>query len=696
MTYADAPTTPSHDRYGGQPVEYADAPNRGPSHRGPDSYREGSSPQIIRVASAASHREPPQIIRAVSRTGPEIPREPSPMQIVRVSSRGPGDGRVEDPQIVRIKSSGRVSPSIIRVGSPAGSRGPPISHIHIHQEPSIAPSDQAREAARPQRVTFEEPRDGRSHDGYYPTEPEDTDRIRPGESELTQVPVQYAPSTAPSHESDASAGDYIAPPTPRTHLDQQIRQSGYDEPLVPTIVPTIRSHPATESAYSMNPSLRPSPRDEMPVSVLGPSTPRHPDQELHDGAASPSLPSSIDASELPEPHIVPSEGSPRRVSILPDSQASVAPNEQEIEYPPVVVDVASRTPSALTGGQGPEDGPEDHDFTPIVDRHHEALNQAHREAIDRARENLEEELARHIESAREHQEVLDKERQDLFDQAEAARQAAAAAAEERRIAAATEFDEAERRRQAEFDEHEAERQRLFEEAENQRHATLEARRQTLMEEADAKRAALSEAAEADRISADQLARESIAASVFVVESVASAAKSEHDSVKALSGLLAEARSDKALSDAESKRMSDAMLGERDQIVNEQQERIRNLEEELARCREDCAAEKAARVDAEEAYRAQQRAEAEAHHNELRAHLGDVTNQLRDRADDEARRREMEEEIAAAKEIRRAEKAERDMSLHDLVNSIITEREEEKRRQEAERAAAALRPGSFFV
>ncbi|KAG8717815.1 hypothetical protein FRC09_013619 [Ceratobasidium sp. 395] len=45
-----------------------------------------------------------------------------------------------------------------------------------------------------------------------------------------------------------------------------------------------------------------------------------------------------------------------------------------------------------------------------------------------------------------------------------------------------------------------------------------------------------------------------------------------------------------------------------------------------------------------------------------------------------------------KQQRRAAKAERADTLHDLVNGIIAEREEERRRQEEERVTAAARPG----
>ena len=110
--------------------------------------------------------------------------------------------------------------------------------------------------------------------------------------------------------------------------------------------------------------------------------------------------------------------------------------------------------------------------------------------------------------------------------------------------------------------------------------------------------------------------------------------------------------------------------------------MRELEDELRRCREECEAEEV-------------RTEAEGKHNEIWTRLGDIQNSLQDRTDADVHRQELEDERLASKEARRNEKDERMVSLHQLVNAIINDREEEKRQAAEEHEAAAAKPCTCF-
>jgi hypothetical protein len=136
--------------------------------------------------------------------------------------------------------------------------------------------------------------------------------------------------------------------------------------------------------------------------------------------------------------------------------------------------------------------------------------------------------------------------------------------------------------------------------------------------------------------------------------------------------------------------------ERAQELEDHRARMRGLEEELAAAREVIERERLERAAAEQARFDQLRAEAEEREAINRAQLADITNALEERRTEAARWREADDLRWSEKQHRRAAKAERAETLHDLVNGIIAEREEERRRQEEERVATAAKPGMFHL
>jgi hypothetical protein len=277
-----------------------------------------------------------------------------------------------------------------------------------------------------------------------------------------------------------------------------------------------------------------------------------------------------------------------------------------------------------------------------------------------------------------------------FGTGEEARRAASIAAEERRSDMAMRAAEEEARRQAEFEAHEAERQRVFEDNERLRFEEADRRRHRIAEEAEQQRSEVAASHEEARAKLDDAVRESIHASLAAAEKASEVAMTDHASVLSLSDLLAKEREGKQASEAEAARLSRSIEEDRGVQLEEQRERIRVLEEELARCHEECEQMKQAQAEEKENCCEKLRVESAERHEEVQRTLGDLTNTLQDRLNDDQKRRELDDLRWDEKKARRADKEERSQALHDLVNSIITEREEEKKRQEEERAAEAAR------
>ncbi|KAG9030949.1 hypothetical protein FRB95_003286 [Tulasnella sp. JGI-2019a] len=251
----------------------------------------------------------------------------------------------------------------------------------------------------------------------------------------------------------------------------------------------------------------------------------------------------------------------------------------------------------------------------------------------------------------------------------------------------------EQERQAIFDQREAEREQAFMEAEEQRQRAAEERREELFRLREEHREQLAQAkAEAHR-DTEEAVRYSMAASSEAVEDViSSAAKDRESIISRLAEVQEEAGAEREAAKFHIIRLGTKVDQEHDKVLEEQRERIRMLEEELRHQRE-TATEQMQRFENVEAERWEDRRQQdEEQHAAVQSRLNDITNVLQDRAMDAARWRELDEERLIVKDQRRAEKAEGMQTLHEMVNSIIADREEEKRIREEERAAEAAKPG----
>jgi hypothetical protein len=566
---------------------------------------------------------------------------------IHVHQAIPREHEEREPEVIRVRSSGRESPTVIRVASPVGSRIGP-SHVHIHHDGAVA--------ARHRGVTFQPPSDsGRRHEGHYENVPPIRIPAREAEPESEESPHEYSPSISASGPRFAEEATQRSP-SPPFDFEQRLRESQPTQPAVPTI--STQRTPSPQSHLDQH--LRESQRTEPVAPSIVPTITR-----------SPSRGTVRTSAELPSEEFEgPPIGRPVEYKTAPTGPAGVP------EGPPASVSprvpYGAPHPSSLEGDEYTESQ------TPSRTPSGSASPPGPRILSD---------------AARAHLDNLDQERQELFGRAETQREEVSRAAEARRAAAALEFDEAEQRRQQEFQEHEAERQRIFEAAEATRAAEHEARRQALSEQAEMRRESLAAAAAAERAAAEESLRESLTRSVQVSQDLANAAASERQSVADLASLVQSYVDETKEAEQEARRLSSEVLAEREGVVDQQTARIHELEDELRRCRDECEAERAQRRELEERQGEEARAEGEARHNEIWTRLGDIQNSLQERVDADARRHELEEERLTAKDTRRHEKDERMASLHELVNAIINDREEEKRRAAEEREAAAAKPCS---
>lgn len=254
-------------------------------------------------------------------------------------------------------------------------------------------------------------------------------------------------------------------------------------------------------------------------------------------------------------------------------------------------------------------------------------------------------------------------------------------------------EQKEQERQAIFDQREAEREQAFLEAEEQRQRAAEERREELFKLREEHREHIARTRAEAREDTEAAVRDSMAASAESIEDViATSAKDRESIISRLSEVQEEAAAEREAAKFHIIRLGTKVDQEHSQVLEEQRERIRMLEEELRRQRE-TAAEQMQRFENVEAERWEgRRQQDEEQHSAVESRLNDITNILQDRAMDAARWRELDEERLVVKEQRRAEKSERMQTLHEMINDIIADREEEKRIREEERAAEAAKPG----
>lgn len=142
---------------------------------------------------------------------------------------------------------------------------------------------------------------------------------------------------------------------------------------------------------------------------------------------------------------------------------------------------------------------------------------------------------------------------------------------------------------------------------------------------------------------------------------------------------------------------------RDEIDNaraetrqECEERIRMLEDELARTKEELELERGQRR-AEELERIErEHAEMQERDEFLRNQLGDITNIVQEQRDELARKREVADQRWEEKIARRDEKKGRQDDMFDTLLHIVQDRERDRQEREAERAAAAARPSMCLL
>ncbi|KAI5118913.1 hypothetical protein M0805_004689 [Coniferiporia weirii] len=143
-------------------------------------------------------------------------------------------------------------------------------------------------------------------------------------------------------------------------------------------------------------------------------------------------------------------------------------------------------------------------------------------------------------------------------------------------------------------------------------------------------------------------------------------------------------------------LRDEIADARAEAKRECEERIRMLEEELARTREELELERGQRRSEELERIERERADVIERDEAVRAQLGDITNIVQEQREELALKRELMDERWAEKQTRREYKQARSDAVHDMLDRIIQEREQDRAERELERAAAAERPSIEHV
>ena len=124
-------------------------------------------------------------------------------------------------------------------------------------------------------------------------------------------------------------------------------------------------------------------------------------------------------------------------------------------------------------------------------------------------------------------------------------------------------------------------------------------------------------------------------------------------------------------------------------------RVRELEAELARMREQLDEERSKKGVTVEDKCAEMHDAVRANHDEVRVHLADLTNVMHECKDENSRRAAEEEQRWAEKEARRQAKADQQAQLQALMAKMAADQEEDRRIADEERRIAAERPGKRY-
>ncbi|KAG8735042.1 hypothetical protein FRC12_018241, partial [Ceratobasidium sp. 428] len=632
----------------------------------PVSVIAAEPPQIVRVGTSGP-QEGPQVIRVTSprvEAPPPVP-QPGP-QVIRVTvppqapliSTAPSIVPVPpaEPTIIRVGSTAPVEPQVIRVTSPQPQHAPVVVAPAPAPAPVVvAPAPVPVPAPAPAQPVTEAPQIIRlpSRVEERPqvirvgsAAPQPPQIIRVGSAAPQPPQIIRLGSTAPSEPQivrvSSRPTQIIRVTSPSTVTDSSRIQITRPSEQ-PTPILQVPGAPSNGGRVVFQPTPSQSVISPAPTRISQPTQPPFSPQVQEDGTVISVIQPSDSISHVggrdddATPVIVIPGGSHVRSSHSGRSQVSTVPPSGPIILAPSAPSRVSSIRSIPSVVHAPITVP------------------GNRSSV--------------IELERQAAEV---ERQRTFERNEEARRRQAEEAERAEIA-----------RQERFEASERERQRLFDELEEERAQFAEDRRQQVFEIAESIRREVAEHGRADRSARDEgIGRE-------IAQAVRDALDSSNAEREAFMRTIDEER---LAAEDERARLLEMREVERVQELEDHRARMRGLEEELAAAREMIEQERLDRAAAEQARFDQFRAEAEEREAINRAQLADITNALEERRAEAASWREADDMRWGEKQQRRAAKAERADTLHDLVNGIIAEREEERRRQEEERVTAAARPG----
>ena len=133
---------------------------------------------------------------------------------------------------------------------------------------------------------------------------------------------------------------------------------------------------------------------------------------------------------------------------------------------------------------------------------------------------------------------------------------------------------------------------------------------------------------------------------------------------------------------------------REQAQRECEERIRLLEEELQRTRDELEQERGVRRNEELERIERERTDVIERDAAIHAQLSDITNLVQEQQMDCTRKKELMDERWAEKQTRREQKDARIGEIFNMLQRILEDRERERLEREQERAAAAERPSKI--
>lgn len=235
--------------------------------------------------------------------------------------------------------------------------------------------------------------------------------------------------------------------------------------------------------------------------------------------------------------------------------------------------------------------------------------------------------------------------------------------------------EADDQREIEYRRHEEDRDHIFQEAEERRHREAQQRADLIWGEFNQRIAALPAPAVPPGPTEPEMPSDRV--SVHSRESIAQQAASQHaidilDTVKAERDEMAREREAAA---REREILMEQAAMERQQMAEQQDLRIKDLEEQLAAMRGELESEKQQRQLIETEQRERESSELRERDEGVRNQLGDITNLVQDQHDAIERKKEIMDARWEEKQGRRGEKDQKMNDLEALVRKLATDMEE---------------------